>query len=420
VIRPRARNVLGWTWAVSIAAHVGAVAGFGWLALRPLGHPAPPAPPRVSGEGTIAVELPGVAEGTLLADRVADPTGDAPKYSGGANAAQLDQKKVGRGGEATASEHATNLSDQDERFHRTQDLENRLDHDQQQRLRTGRERASWEDRRSSKDPMQLTFLASGDGARAERRDPSAFDPSRGGARSEAASVRGGAVGERDRVDGANEAGATLGAERDGVLASAPGLGVHDGRIGKDHRSGAHVMRARPDVVLAAVSIPAMRRGRPRDDIDSDQEVSRTIRSLVHASTAAGAPGEGTGGTTGGGDPGEGGRSGPGTSTRPLGPNDDAWWDLDTTDSRLVPYFRRLHARLDPLWRHAFPLSAALDLRQGTVIFAVTIAADGGGLVAGLLEPAPRRAAAKRSAARAGQQQAQPEERNRPDHNAVEE
>jgi len=51
---------------------------------------------------------------------------------------------------------------------------------------------------------------------------------------------------------------------------------------------------------------------------------------------------------------------------------------------------------------------------------VTIPADGGGFVAGLLEPAPRRAAAKRSAPRAGQQQAQPEERNRPDHNAVEE
>jgi hypothetical protein len=58
-------------------------------------------------------------------------------------------------------------------------------------------------------------------------------------------------------------------------------------------------------------------------------------------------------------------------------------------------------------------------RVALVNHVVTIAADGGGLVAGLLEPASRRAAAKRSAARAGQQQAQPEERYRPDRNAVE-
>jgi TonB family protein len=380
VNRARARNVLGWTWAVSIALHVGAVAGFGWLALRSIEHRAASAPPH-AGDGTIAVELPGVAEGTLLADHLVEPKGDPPKVFGGSSEARLDQKRQGRGGAPTAEEHATNLSDHDERMHRTQDLQSELELDQQQRLRTGHERQSWEDRRSSKDPMELTFLASGTGARPERRTPSPVDPSRGGARSDAPSVRGGSVGESERVDGADEAGATLGAERDGMRTSAPGLGVHDGHAGTDHRTGAHVMRARPDVVLAAVSIPAMRHGRPRDDIDSDQEVSKTIRSIVHASTAAGAPGSDTGGTSGGGDPGAGGAMGPGTSARPLGPGDAEWWDLDTSDSRLMPYFRRVHAKLDPLWRHAFPLEAALELRQGTVILAVTIAADGSVAVA---------------------------------------
>lgn len=50
--------------------------------------------------------------------------------------------------------------------------------------------------------------------------------------------------------------------------------------------------------------------------------------------------------------------------------------LNTNDPRLLPYFRGIHQKLDPLWAHAFPLRAALDLRQGTVIFAVTISANG--------------------------------------------
>ena len=66
----------------------------------------------------------------------------------------------------------------------------------------------------------------------------------------------------------------------------------------------------------------------------------------------------------------------GATGRPVGPGDSEWWDLDTNDPRLLPYFRRIHQKLDPLWAHAFPASAALDLRQGTVIFAVTISAGG--------------------------------------------
>jgi len=375
VRQARARNVLGWTWAASIALHVAAIGAFGWLALHPAAH-ASATLPRANGEGTIAIDLPGVAEGTLLADRRPDPTGDPPEPKAGSSRAQLDQSNVGRGGEPTTIARPTNLSDRDERVHLTPDLLDRLDRDQQQRLHTGKERASWEDRRSSKEPMELTFLASGDGTRAERRTPSPYDPSRGGARSDAASIRGGVLGDPAQLEGDGDARVVAGAERDGSEASAPGVGVRDGRAGVDHRSGAHVMRARPDVVLAAVSVPATRRGRPRDDIDSDQEVARTLRSLVHASTAAGAIGEGTGGTTGGGDPGAEGRSGAGTSARPIGPGDAEWWDLDTSDSRLVPYFRRIHKKLDPLWAHAFPLRAALDFRQGTVIFAVTIVASG--------------------------------------------
>jgi hypothetical protein len=376
VRQARVRSVLGWTWAASIALHVVAISAIGWLALHPAAKTATTEPPHAGGEGTIPIDLPGVAEGTLLADRRPDPTGDPPQPRSGSSEAQLDQSKIGRGGEPTTIARPTNLSDRDELVHLTPDLLDRLDHDQQQRLRTSKARASWEDRRSSREPMELTFLASGDGTRAERRTPRPYDPSRGGARSDAASIRGGLLGDPAQAEGQSDTSVVTGAARDGSEASAPGVGVRDGRAGLDHRLGAHVMRARPDVVLAAVSVPATRRGRPRDDIDSDQEVARTLRSLVHASTAAGAIGEATGGTAGGGDPGADGRSGAGTSAHPVGPGDAEWWDLDTADPRFVGYFRRIHKKLDPLWAHAFPLRAALDFRQGTVIFAVTIAASG--------------------------------------------
>jgi TonB family protein len=52
------------------------------------------------------------------------------------------------------------------------------------------------------------------------------------------------------------------------------------------------------------------------------------------------------------------------------------FDYWTTDPRLMPYFRQMHARIEPLWANAFPRAALLDLKQGTVILEFTIAADG--------------------------------------------
>jgi TonB family protein len=42
----------------------------------------------------------------------------------------------------------------------------------------------------------------------------------------------------------------------------------------------------------------------------------------------------------------------------------------------MPYFRKLHAKLDPLWANAFPRSAMLELKQGTVILEFTIDENG--------------------------------------------
>ena len=51
-------------------------------------------------------------------------------------------------------------------------------------------------------------------------------------------------------------------------------------------------------------------------------------------------------------------------------------DFNTRDPRLMPYFRKIHAKIDPLWANAFPKSALYDLKQGTVILEFVVRADG--------------------------------------------
>jgi TonB family protein len=133
---------------------------------------------------------------------------------------------------------------------------------------------------------------------------------------------------------------------------------------------------RPDVALGPVSVQAAERNRIRDDVDAEQEVATVLRALVHRSTAGGQLGEGRGGSGGGGDPGAGGDRGAGSHPQPVGDGLSDWFDINTNDPRLVPYFRRLQARIEPLWADAFPRSAILELKQGTVILEFIVAQDG--------------------------------------------
>ena len=52
------------------------------------------------------------------------------------------------------------------------------------------------------------------------------------------------------------------------------------------------------------------------------------------------------------------------------------FDFYTSDPMLLPYFRKLKSKIDPLWANAFPKSAMLELKQGTVILEFTVSADG--------------------------------------------
>jgi TonB family protein len=326
-------------------------------------------------DATVAIELPVVAEGALLSEHAPDVRGEVPEHSGGAIVARVDTGKDGRGGDATVDKPAIHLSDSGERLRLSTDLISRLDRDQTQRVRSSSQRSSWEDRRSTTHPAELTFVASGEGDRDERRALSVVDPSRGVLRARPASVQGGVVGTPDPVgdDGGRSA---MGGGRAGTLDAAPGRGVRDGRPGDDHRAAAAVAYVRPGVELGPVAVQAAERNRVRDDVDAEQEVATVLRALVHGSTVGGPLGDGRGGSGGGGDPGAGGDRGAGSHPQPLGDGMSDWFDINTNDPRLVPYFRHLHARIEPLWADAFPKSAMLDLKQGTVILEFTVGQDG--------------------------------------------
>jgi TonB family protein len=365
----------GWTWAASLAVHAGFVALTGWIAFRSMHRPPLALEPRVDPEVVVPIELPVFADGTLISEHPPDPQGSPPVRSGGETVPRLDTGQDGRGGAPTVDRQAIHLSDRDEELRLSTDLLSRLDRDQTQRVRSSATRASWEDRRATTHPAELTFVVSGDGTRLERRALSMMDPSRGALWARAPTVQGGSVGTPDPV-GDDDARSALGGRRAGSLSDAPGRGVRDRRPGEDHRASAAVAYVRPDVTRGPVAVEAAERSRTRDDVDAEQEVATVLRSLVHGSTAGGAQGQDHGGTAGGGDPGAGGEKGAGSHPDPLGDGSGDWFDINTSDPRLVPYFRRLHARIEPFWADAFPRSALRELKQGTVILEFTIAEDG--------------------------------------------
>jgi TonB family protein len=368
----------GWSILASLVAHVVVVGAVGWVAYRSLHaretHDADARAAAAPG-GLIAIEVPGVAEGTLTADHEVVLEGAPPQEHGGAAVARVDTGVAGSGGDLHG-QRATNLAAMDEHMKLDPDLLDRLDRDQVQRLETSRRRTTHEDRRATTHPMELTLLVTGKGERTERRPSAPADPSRGSLNSDMPSVMGGFVGASESGD--EETGPALGASRVGQLMASPGVGVRDGRAGEEHRRGARIGYARPSVTEAAPTIPGIWNGKPKDTVDSDQEVANAVRSLVHASVAGGVGGEGRGGSPSANqDPGAGGGAdGRNSVARPLGSGSGDLVDWNTDDPMLVPYFRKIHAKVNPLWANAFPKSAMIELKQGTVILEFTIAADG--------------------------------------------
>lgn len=366
--------------ATSVVLHVGVIGLGAWFLHRslsaPPAAPLPPPPIEVALEPG-EVELPELSAHGLAgpAELEATPREEpAVGPLGGERTPRPDLDHPGKGGTVEASERALNLADSVDGLSLDRDPQNRLDRSQVQRLRTGTERASWDDRRATPNPMELSFVASGTGQLALRRPAADRDPSRGTSVGGVASDRGGAVGGPATEDGSG-AERPAGADASGTEREVAALGTHSGAAGRDFRRSARVMLARPMVPSARAAVPALQKSRPNDDADSSQDVANAVSSLIHASTAGGRAGAGVGGESGPGKPASGGPSGPGSRSAPSGTGPGTLLDVGA-DSGVIGWFRGVERKVEPFWRKAFPDWAIADGRSGLVTVTLVIQRDG--------------------------------------------
>ena len=340
---------------------------------------APPTPgqyvPNEPRTVAISIELPAVSETSIGGEPTTVPQSTPPKTFGGAAVAHVDLKRAGRGGDLK-SDRAMNYADRDDRLSRSRDIRSHVDNEQVQRMNVARKRVSWEDWRATTTPMTLTFIATGSGTIEERRPFSKGNPSQGMMASRAAERIGGQLGGPSLPDGTSAAPRIEGTFQLGTHHAEAGLGLRNAAPGDDHRVSAPVAMGRPLVTQGAPAIPAPEQGRPLDNVDTEQQVAADVQSIIHASAFGGAAGQGTGGAGGGGAPGAGGTNGEGSLSRALGPGDGSVFDIWSRDPRLVGYFRGIYGKIHPLWKNAFPKSAALEMKQGQVTLEFTVSADG--------------------------------------------
>jgi TonB family protein len=368
-------------WVLSFVVHASLIGGGAFLVARGLTAEHAPVAHALSfgapAERVVEIELPEVAEGSIAKTKTeATPEPQPAPRGGGEAMPRPDMGHDGRGGTDTAERPAINLADRDDGLLLSREVMSRRDRSQIQRIKSAKERQSREDWRASREPMELTFLASGKDAvgQPERRTPSDFDPSAGARESGLALRAGTALGGREGLPGVGEAAHDVGSPNEGAERASAGLGVRDGSPGFDHRDSARVPLARPMVPEGTPSIPAQTQGRPKDNVEGEQEVATMMQSLVHASTAGGLAGNGPGGQQGPGATGSGGTRGQGSIANAMGTGKGSGVDVDPRDKRRNDYVRRVIAKVYPLY--AFPKWAALEGKQGTAIVSFTIAADG--------------------------------------------
>ena len=364
----------------SFALHgVGLVLG-AWLVSRSLLMPA--ASPKGLGvevevEQADGVELPAMSHTGILGspNPAALPEPRLILPGGGEHVARPEFHRAGRGGSPESTQAALNLADTNDGLTLNRDPLNRFDRSQVQRLETGHERRSLDDRRATPSPTELSFLATGPGRVLERRPASRVNPSNGSLRGATEpSALGGELGSRvaDRGTGpeARTGGSSPGSDRERDPA-----GVASRALGRDYRFSAAVAVARPQVPKARAAVPAPELGRPNDTVDSSQDVASAVASLIHASSAgARQRGSGPGGDSGGGMPAAGGVQGSGSRALPSGTGPGPARDSGS-DARLGAYTAGLRSRLAG-WEKAFPTWAIVEGRGGVATVAFTIHPDG--------------------------------------------
>lgn len=282
-----------------------------------------------------------------------------------------DTPTRGRGA-PSRGERATNLASSVDPLTLQRDTPNHLEQSQVQRLRTARRRQSWDDRRATPHPMELSFVASGKGRLALRRPVSELSPSAGALSPNPPQAVGASAGAASEGGSEGLPGARVVGQPAHITAGAPGQPSR-GRP----RLSAPILLARPSVPAARAAVPAEQRARPNDTTESDQRVALRVASLLQASTLGGDAMEGVGGEPGPGAAGSGEGQLGGARAQAAGSGNGL--GEPTSDPALDPFYRGLRVRVERALEDTFPHWAKLEGRGGLVVFEFTL--DNAGRIA---------------------------------------
>ena len=317
------------------------------------------------------------------------PLGRERALPGGqTNAANVDSDTSGRGGAATGETAYVLLVNGVAPLTLVDAPTNAADRSQVQRIDTGRDRASWENRRATPHPDDDAFLASGEGTHRERRPEASTDAQSGARVAGAESALGSSNSGQGEVASTSGASGSAQAQPSpsrsaspggrpsalGAQQASPGVGILGGE-GRRSTTAANVASGRPSLDLGPAATSANERARVQDNTDAELLAASLFESRVDASRRASqAQGSGVGGATG--------TEGAGTSASgsgqgraaPFGPGSGAYDALDTGDARyrtwLLAQRRRIESAL------VFPRARQLARDQGTSVVRVTVRLDG--------------------------------------------
>lgn len=329
-------------------------------------------------DDAVALDLEAIGEPNAELAENANPVTPPDVAPRGDKDPRPDSGARGKGGDDDVKAPALNLADRAEDVSLERSVLSRIDRSQLPRIRSNaRSRSSREDWRASRDPMEVTFFSVGPGEKTfERREHAKTDPGHGAPAATQRDSQGMELGMQIAVvDDGFMARKRAGSNTPGGKTSSPGVGTRSSTnpLGPE-ATQANVAKNLPMVDRATPSVFANQQGKPADDEDSEQEVQARLQSIVHASTPGGAAGAGKGGSRGASAPGSGGTLGAGSTSSPMGSGGTG--APDPADPARVGYLRAMAAKIQPLWKDAFPMHAALSGDQGTAIITVVIDASG--------------------------------------------
>ncbi|MFK7998953.1 MAG: energy transducer TonB [Polyangiales bacterium] len=250
------------------------------------------------------------------------------------------------------------------------------DRSQIQRIRTGSTRSSYENRRSTPNPNDQPFLATGSGRTRQRRVPTRSAVREGALFAAEASQEG--SGEESRAAAGQEANGEIeegleqraaGSARAALAGTtpSPGRGVSGGR-GTRESPRANVATGRPQVDEGPAATLAQTSARPSDNQDAEQLAMLLVQSTVEASRRRG-EGLGRGGQAGAGAAGEGddAREGGAARAHQPGSGNDG---LDTSSRRYQGWYLRARRQVESAL--VFPRARMVAMDQGLAVYRLVV------------------------------------------------